>query len=151
MLVVGDQSRQCSRLAMLQNLAEPVEAAAVHGANGAPALGALQVGRLEIHCDPLADPQRNVGKPGLQPAVEGDLVRGFVDHGGHHVLGFGLGQHLIDFADRTAPARGLAQRVDPGQIVHGHAVAAQAVVADDRRRPSRPTRAGNISGTTRDR
>ena len=72
--------------------AERVEARVVHAADAAPAAAAGEVGGFEVDGHAFAEPERDVGEAGLQAAVEGDLVRGFVDDRGDERDGGAVGR-----------------------------------------------------------
>ena len=84
--------------------AKRFEPRVVHAADAAPAAGAGEVGRLEVHGHAFAEPQGDIGVTLLQAAVEGDLVGRFVDDRCDERNSGGLRKHLVDLAHRAMAA-----------------------------------------------
>ena len=118
--VVADQGLQRVGGAGGKAPVELLQPRLIQAADALPTFRAVQIGRLEIHGDPLAEPAGTIAQPRVQPAVEGDLVRGLVDDRRDGAQGLGLGQNLVDLgrrADASVPLR-----LQSGQIVHRHPV-----------------------------
>ena len=94
----------------------------VHGARRLPAVLARQIGGLEIHRHPFHQPQRVIGISRVHAAVEGDLVRRLVNHGGDVVRNRG---NLPIDVGRIADRLGVGRR----QVVQHHPISADRVVA----------------------
>ena len=83
-------------------LAECFQPRVVHAADALPAAAAREVGRFEVHGHAFAEPERDIGEAGLHAAVEGDLVRRFVNDRGDERRRGRLREHLVDLAHRAA-------------------------------------------------
>ena len=86
---------------MAENVAKPSSRAAFTAPIPLQPLALRRSGVSKYIGDPLAEPERTIAQPRVQPAVESDLVRRLVYDRGHGPRRVGPGENLVDLRRRA--------------------------------------------------